>query len=362
MIKRILHLTPDFNYSCGRSKLVFLYLKYFSNKENYEIHLITNGGDSLERLNEIPLLKFQRLAFSTGLKNIFYYNRFYKVLKNYIIENKINLIHTHHRFPELVSVKIAEEMNIKTITSAHSFVKGFKGISYKSDKIISVSNSVTFSLVKNFNIKEEKVITLYNPVEEFQELKPDEKEKIKREIGIKPNQKILLFMGRINYNKGYDKLIQAYKIVYRKDPDTIFIMCGKVEDKSFAELRTRLTVPLLIIPPLKDNKVLYQISQLVILPSRIDPFPFVMIEAGSNKKPFIGGNTGGIAEFIEDGVNGLLVDPENENELVDKILFLLNNEKKAAELGNNLYKKVNEKCDYNKYFGRVEEIYNSLLV
>ncbi len=361
MNKKILHISPDFNYSCGRSKLVFLYLEYFGKRDGFETHFITNGGDSLERLREISSLKFKKLAFSTGTKNILYFNRFYKALKDYVIENRINLIHTHHRFPEFVSGRIAKELNIKTITSAHSFVNGFKKISFKSDKIISVSNSVTSHLVKDFNINKDKIITLYNPVEEFSELKLQEKEKLKREMGIKPDQKVLLFMGRINYIKGFDKLIEAYKIVHRKDGDAILIMCGKVEDKSFAELRTKLTVPIIIIPPLKDNNILYQIAQIVILPSRVDPSPFVMIEAGSNKKPFIGGNTGGIAEFIEDDVDGLLVDPENENELANKILSLLNNKEAAEELGNNLYKKVNEKCNYNNYFSKIGEIYNSLL-
>ncbi len=86
-----------------------------------------------------------------------------------------------------------------------------------------------------------------------------------------------------------------------------------------------------------------------------------MIEAGTNKRPFIGGNTGGIAEFIDDGINGLLVDPENENELADKILFLLDNKETSINLANNLYKKVNEKCSSEKYFSRLEDIYNSLI-
>jgi glycosyltransferase involved in cell wall biosynthesis len=168
-------------------------------------------------------------------------------------------------------------------------------------------------------------------------------------------------MGKINYKKGYDKLIQAYEIVYHKYNNSLLILCGKLDDKNFAVLRTKLTVPIIIIPPLKGNNILYQIAQIVILPSRFDGFPFVMIEAGANKKPFIGGNTGGISEFIEDGLDGLLVNPENENELADKILFLLNNKEAAEQLGNNLYKKVNKKCNCNNYFGRLEEIYNSLI-
>jgi glycosyltransferase involved in cell wall biosynthesis len=86
-----------------------------------------------------------------------------------------------------------------------------------------------------------------------------------------------------------------------------------------------------------------------------------MIEAGAFKKPFIGGNTGGIAEFIEDGKNGLLIDPENPEQLAEKIIYLLNNPDMGKVLGENLYEKVNHLCEYNNYFNEVEKIYNSLL-
>ena len=98
-----------------------------------------------------------------------------------------------------------------------------------------------------------------------------------------------------------------------------------------------------------------------MLPSRSDSFPYVMLEAGVHKKPFIGGNTGGIAEFIEDGKNGLLIDPENPEELAEKIIYLLNKPELGKMLGENLYEKVNRLCDYNNYFREVEKIYNSLL-
>jgi glycosyltransferase involved in cell wall biosynthesis len=86
-----------------------------------------------------------------------------------------------------------------------------------------------------------------------------------------------------------------------------------------------------------------------------------MIESGRFKKPFIGGNTGGIAEFIEDGKNGLLVDPGNPQQLAEEIIYLLNNPNVGKMLGENLFSKVNTLCDLNNYFSNVEKIYNSLL-
>jgi len=358
-MKRILHITPDFNYSCGRSRLVFLYLKYFGSKDDCQTHFITNGGDSLERLEEIPLVKFKSLSFTTGFKNIIYYKSFYNSLKRYIEENKIDLIHTHHRFPELVSVKLAEEQDIKTITSAHSFVKGFRNLSFTSDKIISVSNSLTTYLEKNFAV-DNRITTLYNPVEEITENKTKLNE-LRKKLSLYPEQKIILFMGKINYEKGFDKLIEAYKLVKMKIKSATLIACGKIEEKDFQKLRNKLKDPVLVIPPLNGNMFLYHICNLVVLPSKVESLSNIMLEAGINKKPFIGSNTGGIAEFIEDGVNGYLINPEDENEIAEKIIYLLNNKETADKLAKNLYEKVKDKCDYQNYFSRVEKIYDSLL-
>jgi hypothetical protein len=130
------------------------------------VHFITNGGDSLARLNEIQI-RYKIFNFSHGIKNLFYQKEFYTLLKKYLIKNEIQLIHTHHRFPEYISIKAAKELNIKTVTSAHSFVKGYKKISFKSDKIIAVSNSLNSYLQKEFKIEKERIVTLYSPALDF---------------------------------------------------------------------------------------------------------------------------------------------------------------------------------------------------
>jgi L-malate glycosyltransferase len=358
MIK-ILHITPDFNYSCGRSKLAFMYLKHFSTAKNFQIHFITNGGDSLERLKEIPNLKFKIFNFSTGYKNIFYQNSFYKNLKSYLIKNNIGLIHTHHRFPENISVRIQKELNVKTITSAHSFVIGFKQTSFKSDKIISVSNSIANHLLKNFDVKKEKIITIYNPVKNSIRTDLMVGDKFRTENNIPSNKKILLFVGRINRDKGIDVLLKSFSIVRKKIENLFVIVNGQIDDKKLFQQANDQSI--IYLPPRNDISNLYAIADLIVLPSRNDPFPYVMLETGAFKKPFLGGNTGGIAEFIEDGKNGLLVDPENPEQLAEKIIYLLNNPDVGKRLGENLHQKVKELCDYNSYFNQVEKIYNELI-
>lgn len=357
-MKKILHISPDFNYSCGVSKLVYLTLLYFSENPGYESHFITNGGDSLDRLNDLKRINVRTVKFGKGVRNIFHMGTFYKTVKEYCRESGIDLIHSYHRFPELIATKVSKEKKIKTVGTVLSFVKGFKNLSFRSDKLITVSNSVSKHLVTEFQIDPNKIITLYLPKESFNE---NYLSSTKSDLGIQNDKKVLLFMGRISFIKNVDNLLKAYKIVYKNYQNIILLLCGSLEYKKVASMIDNLKIPIKVLEPRRDNQVFYQIADVVILPSRIEPFPFVMIEAGAFKKPFIGGNTGGIAEFIEDGKNGLLVDPENPEQLAEKIIYLLNNPDIGKKLGENLYEKVNRLCDYNSYFNETEKIYNSLL-
>ena len=319
MIKKILHITPDFNYTCGMSKLAFLYLKYFGSKEGYEVHFITNGGDSMERLKEISSLKLEILNFTRGMKNFLYQRKFLADLRNYVIKNDINLIHTHHRFPEYMSVKAVKGLNVKTVTSAHSFVKGFKSISFKSDKIIAVSDAVGAYIKNNFNVKGDRIETVYNPVENFPEINSEDVKNIKSKIGINPGDKVILFVGKINIEKGCDTLLKSFKKINEQNKNAFLLMCGNLEMKNLNKMIGGINVKFL--EPRRDVQLLYSIADIIVLPSRVESFGFTMIEGGSYKKAFVGSRTGGIAEFIDDDINGLLAEPGDENEFADKILF-----------------------------------------
>jgi len=115
-----------------------------------------------------------------------------------------------------------------------------------------------------------------------------------------------------------------------------------------------------LLEPQKDLKPFYEVSDLVVLPSNEDPFPYVMLEAGAMKKPFIGGNTGGIKEFIEDNVNGFLVAPGKVGELSQKIKYVLENPDTGKSAGERLFENVIGFCNCDKYSSDLKNIYNGL--
>jgi len=361
MLKRILYISPDFNYSCGVSKHVFNNLKYLSDWPNYKLYFITNKGDSLERLNTITEFSFSLMNFEKDHKNPFKLIKDFFQLLLYCKKNKIDIIHTHHRYPELISILVSKIIGVKTITTVHSLVSGLKVLSFRSDVVICVSNAVKSNLINNYPHCKQRVTVLYNCIDDSFFDTISDPQTIKNKIGLNPDDKIILFAGRISRIKGVDTLINAFFKINRLNENIKLILLGQVEDINISEAIKGFEKQILVIQPVKDVLEFYQASDLVALPSRIDPFPYVMLEAGAMKKPFIGGDTGGISEFIEDGVNGILIEPGNSDQLADQISILLNNPEHAANLANKLYQKVKKECDCEKFYQRLEKIYNDIL-
>ena len=111
----------------------------------------------------------------------------------------------------------------------------------------------------------------------------------------------------------------------------------------------------------EDITLFYEICDTVVIPSREEPFPYVMLETGYVIKPLIASNIGGIAEFIDDNVNGFLFKTERNIDLAEKIKFVIENSENAKNVAVQLHKKVNEYCQCDNYFIKLEESYHQLM-
>ena len=351
----ILHISPNFNYACGVSKHVYLLLKEFKKQNKHTLFFITNEGDSLGRLNDIcvePVI----VKFKKDNRNLFLFIQFVIKLFLFCKKNKIDIIHTHHRVPELAAVIVSFFLRIRTITTIHSFVKGLKSVSFKSDKIIAVSRSVENYLINEYKVNRKKITTCYNFIEPFEEINEKKKFLFRKANNINDNDFVFLFLGRINFIKGCDVLIKAFnKINLDVRYKLILIGSYNLNEEYLRMIQNNESI--IIKSPMKNISVPLFSSDVVILPSRYDLFPFFMLEAGMAKKPFIGGRTGGIAEIIEDGVDGLLVEPGNENDLLEKMMLLVNDGKFREKLAYNLYNKVQKLPTANEYINFIEKIY-----
>ncbi len=251
-------------------------------------------------------------------------------LYSFCKKNNIEIIHTHHRYAEFIACIVAKFLKIKTVATVHSLTEGKKYLSFHSDKIIAVSNAVKNMLIEEYHVAGNKIETLYNCIQP-----PNTKNKIdltefRKKMDITSDGKIILFLGRIIKIKNTRLLIDAFTKLNKFNQNIFLLIIGKNYGSSLNQAYGK---NIYVMSSVKNPFIYYEMADMVVLPSIKESFPYVMLEAGIMKRPFIGSRTGGIAEFIEDGKNGLLFEPGNIDQLIAKINFVIDNPDKAKILG-----------------------------
>lgn len=224
---------------------------------------------------------------------------------------------------------------------------------------VIVDNELTREkLVKAAKLKPGKITVLpygvdvkvFNPSAEIGD--------IKNRYGL-INGKFVLFVGRITAHKGVEYLVKAANIVVNEIgyKDIQFVLVGPGGFREGMENSPYYTNVLGLIEEYdlqKNLKLtgristadlvrLYRACDMFVLSSVVEMAPTVVREAMACSKPVIGTRVGNVPELIKDGINGFLVDPGNETQLAERIVYLADNLAEANKLGINGRKIIEER-------------------
>ncbi|MEO6695812.1 MAG: glycosyltransferase family 4 protein [Ignavibacteria bacterium] len=352
----ILHLCPDFNYADGRSYYVFLLLKYL-NRNGHNVFLYTNDGDSFERLNDEKISFFTHKQLSSRTSFI----KSVSLISGFVKKNNIDIIHSHHRYYELIAGAVSSfnRNKIKTVFTALSIVEKRYGIEYRSDKIIAVSNSVKQMLIEKFKINESRIVSISNfaDSEEIDTINTYNQEKQQNS----KNQIELLAIGRFHKDKDFATLLNAIRNLKNNNIHLNLIGEGP-EETLYKKLISKYSLKAELISPKKNLKKYFQNADICILPSIIDPFPGFMLQSGLYNKPFIGSDVDGISELIVNGNNGLLFMRQDQDDLSLKIREFINNSELAKKCAENLHFEVTGKYTEKTIIPLIEKVYHNLKI
>lgn len=153
------------------------------------------------------------------------------------------------------------------------------------------------------------------------------------------NRKKIIAVGKQSYQKGYDHLLKAWKIVCDEHPDWELNIYGKIAPELVLDvLASQLGISnrVKFYEPVKNIQEKYMESSIYVLSSRFEGFGMVLIEAMACGVPCVSFNCPfGPSDIIQDGYNGFLVENGNINELAGKICKVIEDEKLRRDLGYN---------------------------
>lgn len=292
-------------------------------------------------------------------------------------EEKIELIQCGQCYPTgLAGLYTKKRLSIPYIVYIHGLdLIGFlgdevrerriKAILENADKIVANSNYTKDLILKLGDFSEK--IEVINPALDLKKYSEIDKAKARAKLGLK-DQKIILTVGRLVKRKGVDMAIKSLSKVCNKVSDILYVIVGsgpyekelknlvkkfKLEDKVRFEDRV-------------EDKVLpyyYAACDIFCMPSRfvkeegsVEGFGIVYLEASLYGKPVIGGKTGGVEDAVIDGETGLLVDPENVNEIAQALIKLLTDQELSNKLGVQGRERVLREFDWDKQIEKVKDL------
>jgi glycosyltransferase involved in cell wall biosynthesis len=294
----------------------------------------------------------------------------------------------HDWLSAMGGIAIKRELDLPLVFHVHSTEKGrtmgngsevVSNIEFRAaqtaDMVVTVSNAMKDELI-GLGFPAEKIRVVYNGVDP-QKYSQDQvsKEKvseIRQEYGIKDNENMILFLGRLVWVKGVDKLIAAMPHVLQKVPDAKLVIVGLGDMREYLErmvqnLKLQDVVKFCFDFISEEERIAhYAACDVAVFPSVYEPFGIVAIEAMSMAKPVVVGASGvsGMREIvISTGQDqcGFHVNPNDPTDIAWGIINSVQDPQRKLQLGQNGRKRVLQEFTWDEIAKKTLKLYNELL-
>lgn len=269
------------------------------------------------------------------------------------LTTKYDIIHAHYALPQgflgVLLKKVRKKPLILTLHGSDLTLLAksqitrpiVKLVLRSSDRVLVVSEFLKRETVK-LGIGEEKIRVVY--------MGSAPRDTKKEEFGL--DGRIVTFIGGLVKQKGVDILLEAFKEV----PDAKLVIVGDGKERSNLERLASDIEDVHFLGYREDLISVLEKSRVLVLPSRQEGFGLILLEAMSAGVPVVATRVGGIVEIVEDRYNGILVEPENPEQLAEGINRVLEDRELRKNLIENGRKTV-ERFSRESVSNVVDEIY-----
>lgn len=284
-----------------------------------------------------------------------------------------DVVHGHDWLVGAASEKIAARFGLPLVATIHATEYGRHGgihnelqrqihaaekrLAEQATHLICCSEYMAQEVMHLFGVPREKITVIPNGVDPAV-------------LGIEGwrgvcNQRVepvILFLGRLVPEKGVQDLIQALPLIAERVPDVRAIICGQGPYESelrhlaaAANVTNRVEFAGFVDGPSR-NRLLAN-AAVAVFPSHYEPFGIVALEAMASQVPVVVGDTGGLSEIVEHGVDGFKVPPGRPDLLARYVSELLVNRALAEEFCRRAWRKVRSTYNWRHIAMVTREVY-----
>ena len=313
--------------------------------DNYMIHP-NNFIDWIMQLN------FNMVAKASELMNKF---------------GKFDVIHAHDWLVSYAAKSLKEAYDVPMVATIHATENGRNSgihdetqryindsewqLTYEASEVIVNSNYMKNEIQRIFGLPYDKINVIPNGV------KLDKFEGIERDYDLRrqyamDNEKIILYVGRLVYEKGVQNLIGAMPKILENYHDSKLVICGRggmMDELKQEAHNLGIDEKVYFVGYCDAAKVqkMYINADIAVFPSTYEPFGIVALEGMLSGTPTVVSDVGGLNEIVEHGVTGMKSYAGNSNSIADSVLALLYDQDLCNRVSSKAIEVVKEKYNWN---------------
>jgi glycosyltransferase involved in cell wall biosynthesis len=286
--------------------------------------------------------------------------RCYRVLVNYARLNRVNIIHTNNQpIRNFIGFWLAKKLQLPIVAhlrTLHGYgftqthINFIRKLNYQ---MIAVSNSAA-QYWEKLGVPANSIVTIANPYDgEFNQ-----------QIQTKSRTKKLVYVGRLEANKGLEFLLLSFTQLLKLDPGFTLSIIGDGTIKHKLQEYCReanIEQQVNFLGYIIDAKQLLSQFDVLIFPSAQEGFGRVLLEAMAAKIPVIATRVSGVIDIVRHQYNGLLVDYNDCQQLVAAILMFYQDKTLANQLIENGYHTVINEFNVSNCYQQLSNVYADLI-
>ena len=309
--------------------------------ETHPTELVTAEGVRVLRVAEDPPhLEFVRdlVAWTLGIGHAMVRGAM-PVLRDWTPD----VVHAHDWLVAHAAIGLAELTGAPLVATLHATEAGRHGgwlsqplnqqvhsvewwLARRADAVVTCSQAMRAEVVGLFDVDPASVTVLHNGIDPVGWARPR---------AVPAGAPTLLYLGRLEWEKGVQDLVAALPAIRRAHPGTRLLVAGAgtcrdwLADRARAA-RVRRAVSLLGHVDDATLADLLASASAVVLPSRYEPFGIVALEAAASGAPLVASRAGGLGEVVVDGVTGVSFDPGDVRGIAAAVVAALDDPDAAA--------------------------------
>ena len=293
-------------------------------------------------------------------------------------EEKFDIVHAHDWMMVPAGIGIKKLLDIPMVFTLHSTESGRVGIhdsytrmindlewygTYEASQVITVGREFYNEVKGMFGVPEHKINYIPNGVD-IERFDNSIKSLDRSDFALEW-EKIVLFVGRLTYQKGVEHMINAMPSIISEHKEAKFVMVGNGAVDYYRSIAFRNGVGSKVLftrfVPEETLISLYKAADMTVVPSIYEPFGIVALEAAASRTACIGSYVGGLKENIIHNVTGLHTYPADQKSISAQINSALSDSSWCKSLGRNGRRFVEKNFKWRGISNETQRIYEKAI-